>query len=136
MNDFTAPVTLRGSHAALEPLSPDHHDGLVDAARDGELWKLWYTWIPSPEAMRNEIERRLSLQAKGSMMPWTVRRLDTGGITGMTTFMNIDAANRRVEIGSTWYAKSAQRTGINTDCKLLLLSYAFESLDCFYVEFR
>lgn len=136
MTPFTAPIALRGRHASLEPLSADHHDGLVDATRDGELWRLWYTSVPSPEGMRAEIERRLELQRAGSMLPWTVRSLATGKIVGMTTYMNIDARYRRVEIGSTWYAKSAQRTPLNTECKLMLLAHAFESLACIAVEFR
>src|SRR5690349_18151209 len=117
LNPFTAPVSFTGTHAALEPLSMSHHDELVEAARDGELWKLWYTSIPEPEYMRLEIKRRLRLQDNGSMMPWTVRSQPSGKIAGMTTFMNIDSSNRRVEIGSTWYAKSAQRTALNTECK-------------------
>ena len=136
MTPFTAPIALRGRHASLEPLSADHHDGLVDATRDGELWRLWYTSVPSPEGMRAEIERRLELQRAGSMLPWTVRSLATGKIAGMTTYMNIDARYRRVEIGSTWYAKLAQRTALNTECKLMLLAHAFESLACIAVEFR
>ena len=132
---WTAPVSLRGTHAALEPLELPHQSGLCDAVRDGELWKLWYTAIPQPDSMRAEIERRLGLQAKGTMLPFTVS--DAGGkIAGMTTFMNIDATNKRVEIGSTWYAASAQRTPLNTQCKLLLLIHAFEALDCIAVEFR
>ena len=114
------PVTLRGPHARLEPLSHDHRDGLVEAVKDGELWKLWYTSIPKPEDMAKEIDRRLGLQAAGSMLPFTVFDAD-GKIAGMTTYMNIDAANRRVEIGSTWYAKRVQRSALNTQCKLLLL---------------
>ena len=129
------PVTLRGQHARLEPLSHDHRDGLVEAVKDGELSKLWYTAIPLPENMGKEIDRRLSLQAAGSMLPFTVFDAD-GRIVGMTTYMNIDAANRRVEIGSTWYAKSAQRGPLNTQCKLLLLRHAFETLNCIAVEFR
>jgi RimJ/RimL family protein N-acetyltransferase len=129
------PVTLAGTHARLEPLSHDHHDGLVAAVGDGELWKLWYTSIPAPEKMPAEIERRLKLQAAGSMLPFTVRDAD-GAIAGMTTYMNVDAVNRRVEIGSTWYAKRVQRTGLNTQCKLLLLTHAFEKLNCIAVEFR
>jgi RimJ/RimL family protein N-acetyltransferase len=136
MTPFTDPVTLSGRHAALEPLAHDHHDGLVEAVRDGELWKLWYTAVPSPEGMRAEIERRLGLRQAGSMLPFTVRSLASGRIAGMTTYMNIDAKNRRVEIGSTWYAKSAQRTPLNTECKLLLLTHAFETLACIAVEFR
>jgi RimJ/RimL family protein N-acetyltransferase len=132
---FLEPVTLKGSHASLVPLAPDHRDGLVAAVRDGELWKLWYTTIPSPEGMAAEIERRLGLQAKGSMLPFTV--LDAGGEpAGMTTYMNVDAPNRRVEIGSTWYRAAVQRTAVNTECKLMLLTHAFESLDCIAVEFR
>ncbi|MBR0810677.1 GNAT family N-acetyltransferase [Bradyrhizobium diazoefficiens] len=129
------PITLRGQHARLEPLSHQHREGLVEAVKDGELSKLWYTAIPLPENMGKEIDRRLGLQAAGSMLPFTV--FDAGGnIVGMTTYMNIDAANRRVEIGSTWYGKSAQRGPLNTQCKLLLLRHAFETLDCIAVEFR
>jgi N-acetyltransferase len=129
------PVTLRGAHAHLEPLSPNHFDGLVEAVKDGELWKLWYTFIPKAEDMRKEIDRRLGLQAAGSMLPFTV--FDAAGqIAGMTTYMNVDTPNRRVEIGSTWYAKRVQRTALNTQCKLLLLQHAFEKLDCIAVEFR
>ena len=129
------PVTLRGAHAKLEPLSADHLDGLVDAVKDGELWKLWYTFIPKAEDMRKEIDRRLGLQAAGSMLPFTVFDAD-GKIAGMSTYMNVDTPNRRVEIGSTWYAKRVQRTALNTQCKLLLLAHAFEKLDCIAVEFR
>ena len=129
------PITLRGDHAVLAPLSLDHGAGLTEAAEDGVLWKLWYTAIPSPQGMTAEIERRLKLQAAGAMLPFTV--LDAAGkIAGMTTYMNVDAANRRVEIGSTWYAKRVQRTALNTQCKLLLLQHAFETLDCIAVEFR
>lgn len=120
----------------MEPLSHDHHDALVEATRDGELWKLWYTSVPSPEGMRAEIERRLGFQQAGSMLPWTVRSHVTGKVVGMTTYMNIDPVYRRVEIGSTWYAQTAQRTPLNTECKLMLLTHAFESLACIAVEFR
>ena len=136
MKAFVEPITLSGNHAALEPLAHAHHDELVDAVRDGELWKLWYTAVPSPEGMRDEIARRLALHESGSMLPFAVRSLGSGRIAGMTTYMHIDAKNRRVEIGSTWYAKSAQRTPLNTECKLLLLTHAFESLACIAVEFR
>jgi N-acetyltransferase len=133
---WIVPVTLSGSHAALVPLSVVHHDQLVEAAKDGELWKLWYTSVPSPEGMRSEIERRLDHQRKGSMLPFTVVEKSTGLAIGMTTYMNIDAENRRLEIGSTWYRARVQRTAINTECKLLLLTHAFESLNCIAVEFR
>ena len=133
---WLAPVTLTGEYATLEPLSKEHHDGLVAAASDGELWKLWYTSVPEPSEMISEIERRLDLQARGSMLPFTIRERATGRVAGMTTYMNVDAENRRVEIGSTWLRKSAQRTAVNTECKLLLLSHAFDALGCIGVEFR
>ncbi|MBO9538491.1 GNAT family protein [Herbaspirillum sp.] len=133
---FLSPITLKGHFANVEPLSLEHHDALIAAVSDGKLWKLWYTSIPKPENMRAEIERRLHLQQQGSMLPFVVRRNDTGALCGMTTYMNADAANRRVEIGSTWYAASAQRTGINTECKLMMLTHAFEDMHCIAVEFR
>jgi RimJ/RimL family protein N-acetyltransferase len=129
------PVSLRGAHARLEPLSHDHRDGLIDAVKDGELWKLWYTSVPRAEDMAKEIDRRLGLQKAGTMLPFTVFDAE-GKIAGMTTYMNVEAAHRRVEIGSTWYAKRVQRSGVNTQCKLLLLTHAFEKLDCIAVEFR
>jgi RimJ/RimL family protein N-acetyltransferase len=112
------------------------HDELVEAVRDGELWKLWYTLIPTPERMRAEIERRLRLQEQGSMVPFAVIEATSGRAVGMTTYMDIDAANQRAEVGSTWYRQRVQRTATNTECKLLLLQHAFESLDCIAVEFR
>src|SRR3569623_709651 len=129
------PITLRGQHARLEPLSKEHRDGRMEVVKDGDLYKIWYTLIPTPENVAKEIDRRLGLQAAGLMLPSTV--FDAGGkIVGQTTYMNIDAANRRVEIGSTWYGKSAQRGPLNTQCKLLLLRHAFETLNCIAVEFR
>ena len=132
---WLVPVELTGAHCALKPLAAEHHDGLVDATRDGELWKLWYTAVPSPEGMTTEIARRLDLQAKGSMLPFT--SFDAQGrIAGMTTYMNVDATHKRVEIGSTWTAARMQRSPFNTECKLLLLGHAFEQLGCIAVEFR
>jgi RimJ/RimL family protein N-acetyltransferase len=129
------PVTLRGRHATLEPLGLHHVDGMKDAVKDGELWTLWYTAVPSPDGMKVEIERRLDLQAKGSMLPFAV--LDAQGVcVGMTTFMNVDATHKRVEIGSTWYAKRVQRSGLNSECKLMLMTHAFEVLGCLAVEYR
>jgi len=130
------PLTLAGRHVALEPLTLAHRDALAAAAADGELWKLWYTSVPAPQQMQTEIERRLGLQQQGSMLPFAIRRSDTGALCGMTTYMHIDAANHRLEIGSTWYAQSAQRTAINTEAKLLLLTHAFETWACIAVEFR
>lgn len=132
---WLAPVRLGGTHCRLEPLSADHHDGLVAAVADGELWKLWYTSIPDPAGMRAEIGRRLDLQARGTMLPFTT--FDAAGrIVGMTTYMNVDAVHRHVEIGSTWTARRVQRSPFNTECKLLLLAHAFEALSCIAVEFR
>jgi RimJ/RimL family protein N-acetyltransferase len=132
---FTADTTLTGRHVQLVPLRAEHHDDLVEAVRDGELWRLWYTAIPTPQGMAAEIQRRLSLQEASSMLPFAV--LDPGGkAVGMTTYMNIDAANRRVEIGSTWYRKAVQRSALNTETKRLLLAHAFEALNCIAVEFR
>lgn len=135
MSGWLTPIRLHGAHCALEPLAPEHHDELVAAVRDGELWTLWYTAIPSPETMRAEIARRLDQQARGSMLPFTTRAAN-GRVVGMTTFMNIDAVHKRVEIGSTWTARSAQRGPLNTECKLLLLGHAFERSSCIAVEFR
>ena len=133
--NWPAPIRLQGLHATLEPLSLDHTQGLSEAVRDGELWKLWYTNVPSPDGMRAEIERRLALQSSGSMLPFT--SFDAGGrAVGMTTYMNVDAAHRRLEIGSTWTAQRMQRGPFNTECKLLLLGHAFDALGCIAVEFR
>ncbi len=131
-------ITLEGPHARLVPLAREHHDALCEATRDGELWRLWYTAVPSPESMAAEIERRLGLRAAGSMLPFTVLDARPGGgrVVGMTTYMNIDATHRRVEIGSTWYAGSTQRSALNTQCKRLLLGHAFDALGCISVEFR
>ncbi len=134
--DFRVTPELRGRHVRLEPLAREHGPGLGEAVRDGELWKLWYTSVPQPADMAAEIERRLKLQQEGSMLPFAVRHEPSGDLVGMTTFMNIDASNRHVEIGSTWYARRVQRTPLNTECKSLLLTHAFETLDCIAVEFR
>ncbi len=134
------PLTLRGKYVTLEPLSLDHHDGLVEAASDGELWNLWYTSVPRPEAMRAEIERRLVLAQNGSMVPFTTRLNDPvtgepGKIIGMTTYCDVDAGLPRVEIGYTWNAASAQGSGTNPDSKMLLLHHAFEVMGCVAVAF-
>ncbi|NBO02225.1 MAG: N-acetyltransferase, partial [Betaproteobacteria bacterium] len=104
--------------------------------QDGELWKLWYTSIPTVEGMQAEIQRRLALQTSGHMLPFTVFDLHQQRIVGMTTYMNVDTPNRRVEIGSTWYRRRVQRSALNTQCKRLLLSHAFDTLGCIAVEFR
>ena len=133
---FADPVTLSGPRVVLEPLVVAHAEDLQAAADDGALWKLWYTSVPAPDLVAADIERRLNLQRAGSMLPFAVIDPATRRAVGMTTYMNIDAANRRVEVGSTWYARSVQRTGLNTEAKLLLLTHAFETLRCIAVEFR
>jgi N-acetyltransferase len=129
------PVTLSNSRVCLELLDQRHHDDLVEATNDGELWKLWYTSVPGKDDVAAEIERRLELCRQQSMLPYAIVEQSSGKAVGMTTFMNADAANRRIEIGSTWFRRSAQRTGLNTHCKLLMLTHAFETLDCIAVEF-
>ncbi|MFA3918237.1 GNAT family N-acetyltransferase [Ruegeria hyattellae] len=132
---WASPVSLTGSHVSVAPLSQDFAADLTEAAGDGELHRLWYTSVPAPEAVADEIDRRLSLLEAGSMVPFAI--LDgSGKAIGMTTYMNIDHTNRRLEIGSTWYRKAVQRGPLNTECKLLLLTHAFETLDAIGVEFR
>jgi N-acetyltransferase len=130
------PVSLHSGRVRLEPLAAVHCRDLMAAVADGELWRLWYTTVPEPARMEAEIERRLALQAAGSMLPFAAIDNGTGKAVGMTTYMNVEATHRRLEIGSTWYRKAVQRTDFNTRCKLLLLTHAFEKLDCIAVEFR
>jgi len=135
MARFIEPVTLKGRHATLEPLSASHIDALAKAAGDGELWTLWYTGVASPAKMPEYVATALDMRERLDAMPFVVR--DAGGtVVGCTRFFNVDATNRRVEIGHTWYAKRVQRTPLNTECKLMLLTHAFEKLDCIAVEFR
>lgn len=132
---WAKPVTLSGTHVGLAPLTQAHAGDLAEASADGNLSALWYTTIPAPADVPAEIDRRLALQEAGSMVPFAI--LDTSSrAVGMTTYMNIDHANRRLEIGSTWYRKSVQRSGLNTECKFLMLRHAFEGLDAIAVEFR
>jgi len=133
---FLDPVRLTGDLVTLEPLGPEHHDALVAAASDGRLWEHWYTAVPSPEGMAADIESRLAMQAAGTMLPFVVRRLSDGVVVGESTYCNVEAEVPRVEVGYTWTAQSAQRTGVNAESKLLLLTYAFEELGCLAVEFR
>ena len=133
---FIEPVTLKGHHATLEPLSPKHVEGLRHAAADGELWRLWYTSIAPPEKMDEYVATAIDMRERLGAIPFVVRDNASGDIVGCTRYFNVDAANRRLEIGHTWYAKRVQRTAINTECKLLLLTHAFEALRCIAVEFR
>jgi len=134
--DFADVPVLRNERVVLDPLSHDHHDDLAEAVQVDQLWRTWYTRIPAPESMDAEIERRLALQAAGRLAPWAIIDPATGRAVGMTTFMNLDPDNRRLEIGSTWLGRMAQGTGINPAAKLLLLQRAFEDLGCIAVEFR
>ncbi len=127
---------LANNLVRLEPLSLSHLEGLEQATQDGNLWELWFTIVPTPQDMKKDIERRLNLYQQGSMLPYTVICQQSGKILGVTSYMNIDHEQNRLEIGSTWYAKSVQGTAINVACKLLLLEHAFEVFKCVAVEFR
>lgn len=129
------PVTLADEHVRLEPLSQTHCLDLQTAASDGDLHNLWYTTVPTAADISAEIDRRCGLQQAGTMLPFAIC-LPDGTAVGMTTYMNIDAANKRVEIGSTWLRRTAQRSPINTEAKRLLLAHAFGILGCIAVEFR
>lgn len=130
------PVTLTGALVTLEPLTTGHVDALAAAASDGRLWELWYTSVPSPEAMAGDVAAKLAARDAGGMLPFATRRRDTGAVVGVTAYCNVDADTPRLEIGYTWTAASAQRTGVNAESKLLLLTHAFEQLGCRAVEFR
>jgi RimJ/RimL family protein N-acetyltransferase len=130
------PVTLERDGIRLEPLSPEHYDGLVAAAKDGELWNLWFTSVPEPGAVMTYIGDAVRGQSDGHMLPWAVRDLATKTIVGSTRYHDIVAAIDRVEIGYTWYALRYQRTNVNTTCKLLLLEHAFDKLGCAVVGLR
>jgi RimJ/RimL family protein N-acetyltransferase len=130
------PVVLEGHGIRLEPLTEEHHDALAAAAADGKLWELWFTSVPAPGATAAYVADALKGQRDGQMLPWAVRDLASDTIVGATRYHDIVAAIDRVEIGYTWYASSRQRTGVNTTCKLLLLSHAFETLQCKVVGLR
>ena len=133
---FIDPVTLKGEHATLEPLATQHEAALNRAAADGEIWRLWYTGVAAPDKMSAYITTALDMRERLAAMPFVVRDNGSGEIVGCTRYFNVDPANRRLEIGHTWYSKRAQRSAINTECKLLLLTHAFEKLRCIAVEFR
>ena len=133
---WVEPLRLQGSRASLVPLARSHANDLIEAVRDGELWRLWYTSIPAPDQMADFIEQRLSAQAEGTCLPFVVLDNATGKAAGMTNYLHIEADHRRLEIGGTWYRKSVQRSELNTQCKLLLLGHAFDTLRSIAVEFR
>lgn len=131
-----APITLEGHGIRLEPLTLDHAADLSAAAADGELWNLWFTSVPRPEETKTYIETALAGYQAGHMLPWAVRELTTGKIVGSTRYHDVVANIDRVEIGYTWYAKSWQKSHVNTVCKLLLLAHAFDTLGCKVVGLR
>lgn len=133
---YTTPVRLKGERVTLERLTPEHHDELVDAVKDGELWKLWFTQVPTPEKMSEEIAHRLRRQDEGTMIPLVLRAAADGQVLGMTTYYDPDAENRNILIGYTWMRASVQGTGVNAEAKLLMLRHAFEVIGCERVELR
>jgi RimJ/RimL family protein N-acetyltransferase len=133
---FVEPVTLAGRHVTIEPLAREHEMGIRAAAADGELWRLWYTSVPAPDKTLAWFEAAFAMRDNLGAMPFVIRDNASSEIVGSTRYFNVDAANRRLEIGHTWYAKRVQRTALNTECKILLLTHAFETLDCIGVEFR
>ena len=130
------PIVLLGKHATLEPMDHRHIPGLQAAARDGQLWKLWYTSVPSPDATETWVEQALQRRDRFGEMPFVIHEHKTNKVIGSTRFLNVDEQNQRLEIGYTWYAETYQRTAMNTECKLLLLTHAFEQLSSIAVEFR
>lgn len=135
MSDWMRTPTLAGRRVRLEALQRDHVVELEQAAADGELWRLWYASVPARDGMPAYVDKALAARQAGTALPFVVRAAD-GRVVGTTRFYDIDVANRRALIGYTWYARSAQRTGINTEAKLLLLAHAFEQLGAIAVELR
>jgi len=133
---WVEPILLQGSRATLAPLAQSHAHDLVEAVCDGELWRLWYTFIPAPDQMADFIDQRLSERANGTCLPFAVLDNATGKAVGMTNYLHIEPEHRRLEIGGTWYRKSVQRSELNTQCKLMLLGHAFDTLGSIAVEFR
>jgi N-acetyltransferase len=136
MNRWIEPVTLEGEHVKLVPLTIEHETALAAAARDGELWKLWYTFVPAPEQTRAYIDTALDMRDRLGAHPFAVIDMKSGDIVGSTRYFAVDETHRRLEIGHTWYAKRVQKSALNTEAKLLLLTHAFEKLDAIAVEFR
>lgn len=136
MPNWLSPITLEGQKVDLIPLEKSHRDDLLQAAADGAQWELWFTSVPSQQTIGTYLETALQEQTNGKSLPFAVVNKEDGKIIGTTRYCNIEAENRRLEIGYTWYAKNFQRTGVNTECKYLLLRHAFENLDTIAVEFR
>lgn len=136
MNKELQQESLTGEHIVLEPLTLEHQAALSIAVSDGNLWELWYTKVPHPDDMKSYITSALASEARGETLAFVVRCRHSGEVIGCTRICHWYQEHRRLEVGYTWYAKSAQRTAVNTEAKLLLLSYAFETLDVMAVEFR
>ncbi len=139
MARFIEPITLRGQHALLEPLRPEHEAEVQAAVADGELWKLWYTSVPAPDQVRAWLDTALQMREQQGAMPFVIREIRDGvpgAVVGATRYFNVDGTHRRLEIGHTWHAQRVQRSAVNTECKLMLLTHAFEQLACIAVEFR
>lgn len=132
---FMTQINLTGTHVELQPLQREHASALLDAAADGELWNLKVTNVPGPDTVETYIDTALAGRNAGSVIPFTIVRKSTGEVVGSTRFWKVDRANRKLEIGHTWLAQSTQKSAINTEAKLLLLTYAFEVLDCVRVQF-
>ncbi|WP_196894774.1 GNAT family N-acetyltransferase [Aureivirga marina] len=135
-NNWQKEIILDGNLVRLEPLQISHKKELIEAAKDGELWKLWYTSVPNEETTENFIKTALLNKEKGEQIPFVIIDKKSNKVIGTTRFMNMEPENFRLEIGHTWYAKSFQKTGVNTECKYLLLQYTFEKMNCIAVEFR
>jgi RimJ/RimL family protein N-acetyltransferase len=133
---FVSPITLRDRGIELRPMTLEHEAGLRSAAADGELWNIRVTSVPEPEQTRQYMEDALAMRDAGHRFPFVVVESDSGRVLGTTSFHDIVPAIRRVEIGWTWYAKSVQRSHVNTTCKMLLLTHAFETLNCHVVGWR
>ena len=136
MSKWLIDTEMSGDLVTLVPMQPHHKDALVDAATDGRLWELWYTEIPSPDTIDGYIAFALREKDEGRMLPFVVVENATGNVIGSTRYLEAEPDNRRLSIGYTWYSKRFQRTGVNTECKLLLLSHAFEELHAIAIEFR
>ena len=135
MSDWSTIPVLAGRHVRLEPLQTSHVEGLRLAVADGTLWNCWYTSVPPPEGMAGYVDTALAARERGQALPFVVR--DAGGeIVGTTRLYHLDPQTPRLSIGYTWYAKRVQRTGLNTEAKLLLLTHSFEVLRCIAVGFE
>jgi RimJ/RimL family protein N-acetyltransferase len=130
------PIVLLGKHVTLEPMELRHIDGLKAAARDGQLWKLWFTSVPAPEKTREYVDQALHRRDQCRELVFVIHEHKTNKVIGSTRFMNVDSTHHRLEIGCSWYAQSYQRSAMNTEAKLLLLTHAFEQLSAIAVEFR